>query len=146
MKNDSGLTQNRLIEEAEAILSQLLRSLEDGDLSLFESCFIHTDELVNIGAELDEIWYGWADFSRFMKKIIDEHKGHKIQRQGTHIVLNNEGTTAWYSELIDASIEKRNEPFRIEGYRHTGVLLRHNGYWRIALSHISAPLTGLSGV
>jgi hypothetical protein len=141
MGKESNLSRNRLLEGAEAILSQLLTSLENGDLSLFESCFLHTDELVNIGAETDEIWYGWSDFSLFMKKIIDNHKGHKIQRMDTRIFVNDEGSTAWYSELIDASIESRSEPFRLEGYRHTGVIIRHSGQWRIAQSHISAPIS-----
>lgn len=140
MKKEPHLSPNQLIEEAKALLTQLVKSQEEGDLSLFESCFSHTEELVNIGTDLDEIWYGWDDFSRFMKNAITERKGHKIQELDTRIVVDEGGTTAWYSQLIDTCIETKSEPFRLEGFRHTGVMIFRNGQWRIAQSHISAPI------
>ncbi|MGV8828785.1 MAG: nuclear transport factor 2 family protein [Breznakibacter sp.] len=140
MKKEPHLSPNQLIEEAKALLTQLVKSQEEGDLSLFESCFLHTEELVNIGTDLDEIWYGWDDFSRFMKNAITERKGHKIQELNTRIVVDEGGTTAWYSQLIDTCIETKSEPFRLEGFRHTGVMIFRNGQWRIAQSHISAPI------
>ncbi|MBP8790344.1 MAG: nuclear transport factor 2 family protein [Breznakibacter sp.] len=140
MKKEPHLSPNQLIEEAKALLTQLVKSQEEGDLSLFESCFLHTEELVNIGTDLDEIWYGWDDFSRFMKNAITERKGHKIQELDTRIVVDEGGTTAWYSQLIDTCIETKSEPFRLEGFRHTGVMIFRNGQWRIAQSHISAPI------
>ena len=140
MKKEPHLSPNQLIEEAKALLTQLVKSQEEGDLSLFESCFLHSEELVNIGTDLDEIWYGWDDFSRFMKNAITERKGHKIQELDTRIVVDEGGTTAWYSQLIDTCIETKSEPFRLEGFRHTGMMIFRNGQWRIAQSHISAPI------
>lgn len=140
MKKEPNLSQNQLVEEAEALLTQLVKAQEEGDLSLFESCFLHTEELVNIGTDLDEIWYGWEDFSRFMKLAISERKGHNIQELETRIVINEEGTIAWYSQLIDTCLETKSEPFRLEGFRHTGVMVMRHGQWRIAQSHVSAPI------
>lgn len=140
MKKEPHLSQSQLVEEAKALLTKLVKAQEEGDLSLFESCFLHTDDLVNIGTDLDEIWYGWEDFSRFMKLAISERKGHKIEELETRIVVNEEGTTAWYSQLIDTCLETRGEPFRLEGFRHTGVMVMRHGQWCIAQSHVSAPI------
>lgn len=148
MKKEPHLSPDQLITEAETLLTQLVKSQEDGDLSLFESCFVHTEDLVNIGTDLDDIWYGWDDFSRFMKHAITERMGHKIRELNTRIVISECGTTAWYSQLIDTCIETRSEPFRLEGFRHTGVMVMRHGQWRIAQSHVSAPIvipTGQDG-
>lgn len=133
-------TKDQLIEEAKKLLTQLMQSQEEGDLSLLESCFLHTEELVTIGADLDKVWYGWEEYSRFIKTAIERRKGHTVTERNTSIYINDDGTCAWYSQLIDTCLETKGEPFRLEGFRHTGVLVRRNDRWQIAQSHTSVPV------
>lgn len=136
----SPLMQDQLRDEARELLTKLVVSQESGDLSLFASCFDHTDDLVNISTDLDNIWYGWEEFSRHMKNIITERSKYKIEERNTRVSINYEGTTAWFSQLIDTCLETKDDPIRLEGFRHTGVMLRRNGKWLIIQSHISAPI------
>ncbi len=140
MIKQSQHSREQLIEEARQLLTRLVVSQESGDLSLFESCFDHTEDLVNISSDLGYIWYGWDDFSHYMKNIISDRANYNIEERNTRVSINEEGTTAWYSQLIDTCIETEADPSRIEGFRHTGVMLRRGGKWRIIQSHISAPI------
>ncbi len=121
------------------VLDQLLIAQEKGSLSDFSACFAHDDNIVNIGTEIDEIWYGWDEFYSWMSQVIKFKPDYSITSKDTRIQLNSNQDVAWYSQLLDTCFETKGEPFRIEGFRHTGVLEKRNNKWLIVQSHISVP-------
>ncbi|MCU4165839.1 nuclear transport factor 2 family protein [Carboxylicivirga caseinilyticus] len=138
-------TLNAQIRDSEKVapikdtLSRMLRAQEEGDLYTFATTFAHNSDLVNIGTDLDEIWYGWKDFYSWMEAAITDRKGYTITAKDTHISLSQSGDVAWYSQLLDTCYETKGEPFNLEGFRHTGVMEKRDSKWVIVQSHVSAP-------
>lgn len=137
LKVTSQTTDYQLAEE---VLNKLLLSQEIGDIELFSSCFNHSNQSINIGTDIDEYWEGWKDFFVYMKKMIHLRKGLKITAKKTLINISEDASVAWYSQLIDTCIETKRDPFRLEGFRHTGVMQKIDHQWKIVQSHISVPL------
>jgi hypothetical protein len=124
-------------EQALLVLNNLLVAQETGDLEKFSACFKQDNETVNIGTDIDEIWVGWKPFYTYMRKMIETRKGLKINAKNTNLNVSDNGDVAWYSQLIDTCIETKGDPFRLEGFRHTGVMLKINNQWKIIQSHMS---------
>ncbi len=137
-------TLNRAINEKsvapiKAILNELLRSQEEGNIDAFANCFAQDKNTVNIGTDIDEIWIGWEDFYNWMKEAIQNKSDYTISEKNTRIFLSKNNDIAWYFQLLDTCIESKNDPIRIEGFRHTGVLEKRHNKWLIVQSHISVP-------
>jgi hypothetical protein len=118
----------------------LLSSQEKGDIESFTDCFLHDSSVVHIGTDVDEYFTTWRDYLHQIDEFLISRKGHEINAKETRIRLNKEQNTAWYSQLIDTCYETKGEITRIEGFRHTGVLIKTENGWKIVQSHVSAPL------
>lgn len=130
----------KTVREIEKILQTLLQSQEKGDVESFSNCFFHDSSVVHIGTDVDEYFTSWRDYLHWIDDFLISRKGHEINAQNTKISLNEEQNTAWYSQLIDTCYETKGEITRIEGFRHTGVVIKTNNGWKIVQSHVSAPL------
>lgn len=139
---DTKVSNSEKAAAVKATLSKMLRAQEKGDLKAFASSFAHDKDMVNIGTDLDEIWYDWDSFYSWMNGAISKRNGYTITEKDTHITLNKTGDTAWYSQLLDTCLETKGEPFNLEGFRHTGVMEKRDNKWVIVQSHVSAPYKG----
>ncbi len=128
------------LDQAKEVLNQLLEAQEKGDIELFSMCFHHTGDLLNVGTDIDEYWAGWKPFFSYMKQMVTLRKGLKISSKNTKINISEHGDVAWYSQLIDTCIETKGNPFRLEGFRHTGVMEKIDGHWKIVQSHTSVAI------
>ncbi len=128
------------IDEVKAVLLNLIKAQETGNIEKFSSCFAHDTDLMNIGTDIDEIWKGWDEFFTYMKHMVELRKGLKISSRNTKICVAENGNIAWYSQLIDTCIETKSDPFRLEGFRHTGVVQKIDNHWKIVQSHTSVAL------
>lgn len=134
------ISKSTEIIHVEKVLNNLLHSQEIGDIELFSSCFDHGNHTINIGTDIDEYWENWPDFFSYMKQMIHLRNDLKISSKNTKIHLSKNEKVAWYSQLIDTCIETKVDPFRLEGFRHTGVMIKVDNQWKIVQSHISVPL------
>ncbi len=139
---ETKIRDSEKVAPIKACLSKMLRAQENADLPTFAECFAHDDDMVNIGTDLDEIWYSWNSFYSWMGKAISQRTGYTITEKDTHIVLSKNGDIAWYSQLLDTCLETKGEPFNLEGFRHTGVMEKRGNNWVIVQSHVSAPYKG----
>ena len=121
------------------VLDILIQSQEAGNLEAFSNCFAQDENTVNIGTDLDEIWYGWSSFYEWMGTAINNKPDYTVASKDTRIQIGKSNDVAWYSQLLDTCFETKGEPFRIEGFRHTGVMEKRDGRWLIVQSHISIP-------
>lgn len=126
-------------EAIKKILQKILRSQEKSDLEAFANCFLHNSSVVHIGTDMDEYFTSWNDYFHWMDDVLNSQKEHEINEKETRIYVSEDGQTAWYSQLIDTCYETKGEITRIEGFRHTGVLIKTSEGWKIVQSHISAP-------
>ncbi|WP_291854957.1 nuclear transport factor 2 family protein [Marinilabilia sp.] len=124
----------------EKILRTLLQSQEKGDIESFARCFLHNSSVVHIGTDIDEYFSSWRDYLHWIDDILLTRKGQEINAKETRIQVSADEKTAWYSQLIDTCYETKDEITRIEGFRHTGVLIKTPDGWKIVQSHVSAPI------
>jgi ketosteroid isomerase-like protein len=128
------------IQDVKQVLLTLLQSQEKGRIENFANCFLHADSVVHIGTDVDEYFTSWRDYLHWIDDYLISRKGQEINAKETRIQVSKDGNTAWYSQLIDTCYETKGEITRIEGFRHTGVLLKTDNGWKIVQSHVSAPL------
>lgn len=124
----------------EKVLQKLLRAQENGDIETFASCFIHNNQVVHIGTDSDEYFTSWRDYFHWVEDVLMSRQGQEINEKATRINISQDGHTAWFSQLLDTCYETRGETTRIDGFRHTGVLINTSEGWKIVQSHISAPV------
>lgn len=139
-KTKPAFKNDQLAKEVRIVLNTLLRSQEEGDVETFAHCFLHEQTVVHIGTDTDEYFTSWKDYFHQMDDVIPSRKGTEINEKNTCIYFNSHGDTAWYSQLIDTCYETKGEITRIEGFRHTGVLVNTPEGWKIVQSHVSAPI------
>ncbi|PWE00665.1 nuclear transport factor 2 family protein [Marinilabilia rubra] len=128
------------VEAVNKVLNKLLRSQEQGDVESFANCFVHDASVVHIGTDIDEFFISWREYFHWVDDVLLSRKGQEINAKDTRIRVSINGQTAWYSQLIDTCYETRDEITRIEGFRHTGVLINTDKGWKIVQSHVSAPI------
>jgi len=128
------------IKKVKNVLNNLIKAQENGDINMYIDCFLHVEKLINIGTDNDEYWQGWPNFYNYMRRMVELRKGLHIRSANTSINISNNGDTAWYAQLIDTCIETKGDPFRLEGFRHSGVLEKVDNQWKIVQSHISVAL------
>jgi hypothetical protein len=133
------------ISDVRKVLETMIKAQEMGNWDLFSACFAQNEDVVHIGTDVDEFWIGWTSFKRWMKDAILQRKGCKIEVKDTQIGFNRTGNVAWYSQLIDTSLETKGELTRIEGFRHSGVMEFMDNRWQIINSHVSAPVLEMPG-
>lgn len=134
------VNNERAVKNVEEVLQTLLKSQEAGNIEKFANCFLHDSSVVHIGTDVDEYFSSWHDYLHWIDNYLSSRKGQDINAKETRIQVSEDEKTAWYSQLIDTCYETKGEITRIEGFRHTGVLLKTENGWKIVQSHISAPL------
>ncbi len=130
----------KTVNNVKQVLQTLLKSQERGDIESFANCFLHDSSVVHIGTDIDEYFTSWRDYLHWIDNFLISRKGQEINSKETRVMLSEDKKTAWYSQLIDTCYETKGEITRIEGFRHTGVLIKTENGWKIVQSHISAPL------
>ncbi len=139
-KTKPAFQKKEAVESVKNVLEKLLRSQEEGNIEAFAKCFVHNDTVVHIGTDLDEYFVTWRDYIHWMDDVLESRKGNDINAKDTRIQISEDGQTAWYSQLIDTCYETKGEITRLEGFRHTGVLVNQPDGWKIVQSHVSAPI------
>lgn len=139
-KTKPSVANRKTTDKIEKVLQELLQAQEQGNIESFANCFHHDSTVVHIGTDVDEYFTSWRDYLHWIDDFLLSRKGHEINAKETRIRVSEDEKTAWYSQLIDTCYETKGEITRIEGFRHTGVLIKTPKGWKIVQSHISAPL------
>jgi ketosteroid isomerase-like protein len=140
MKTTTTSRSNWPKDQVTEVLNTMIVAQETGNWDQFSQCFDQGEDTINVGSDLDEFWVGWDTFKRNSQKLFATRKGNQINVTNTHINISENGDVAWYAQMIDTTFETKAEPIRIEGFRHTGVMVNKNGQWKVVQSHISAPV------
>jgi hypothetical protein len=127
------------VDAVSQVLSKLFKSEEKGDIEALADCFLHSNSVVHIGTDMDEYFTTWRDYLHWVEERLINKKDRSINEKETRIYINDDDNTAWYSQMIDTCYETKGEITRLEGFRHTGVLIKTQNGWKIVQSHISAP-------
>ncbi|MFT3738971.1 MAG: nuclear transport factor 2 family protein [Breznakibacter sp.] len=142
----NNLEKDVLKAEVQHLLDTLVGAQETGNWELFAQCFVQSPDTVNIGTDVDEYWSEWESFKKATQNLFRLKRRSHIQVKNISIHTSDDGKVAWYSMMMDTCLETKSEPVRIEGFRHTGVLQKQNGHWKIVQSHVSVPVLENVGI
>ena len=114
---------------------------ETEDTVLLSEMFVHDPNMVNYGAEENEVFVGWNALRDSLTKILPAFDQTKVTIRNQIIHVSDSGDAAWFSEIMDWNLLYEGKPALLPNQRLTGVLEKKNGKWVIVQFHNSAPGT-----
>ncbi|MEA2496774.1 MAG: hypothetical protein QOJ29_4685 [Thermoleophilaceae bacterium] len=115
--------------DAEEALEQIYKALQAGDVDALSDYL--DEDIVLIGTDPEEWWEGKADAVRIFRAQAEE-LGGGFPIDGGQPTAFAAGEIAWFSNRPAFIVDGERVPCR-----HTGVLRRTDGGWRLVSSHIS---------
>lgn len=90
-----------------------------------------TSDFIFLGTDATERWDG-AGFRAYAHPHFAQGKGWTFVPRDRHVVVEPDGKTAWFDELLDSV------PYGV--CRGSGVLRRIGGEWKVAQYNLSIPI------
>ena len=121
------------------VLDLSIKASETEDMELLSKVYAHDSDIISIGTAEDERLVGWNSLKELMQRQFDSTETTKTSVHNQVIKVNNTGTTAWFSEVINWELIVEEQTVTIDGLRATGVLEKRDGNWVIVQIHYSLP-------
>lgn len=127
------------LSDIRTVLEQYELARESEDFATVENLWASEADIVLFGTEGDEQLVGIESIKKAMSRQFDEVENTLINISDQKIRINREGTTAWFSEVLDYNFIYLGENMAFEGIRFTGVLEKYDGKWKLVQGHLSVP-------
>lgn len=138
-----GCTQEIDIEKEKAqvntVLDQLIQSTETKDMELTSKIYAHDSDMVTFGTDSAERIVGWESLKEVMQEQFSATGDSEFTVKDQVVKVNHSGNAAWFSEVIDWTLDFEDQTMKMEGLRVTGVLEKRNENWVIVQLHYSMP-------
>ena len=121
------------------VLEKYALANENQDMNLIEDIWCPSDQIVSFGTEGDEKHIGFGDIKSAVQKQFNVFSNTFISYRDQIIGLNEDGNTAWFSEIINYNFIYEGKAHQFEGIRYTGVLVKKDGKWKLVQTHMSIP-------
>lgn len=128
--------------EVKQVVDKFMQAIATEDLELISSLMAHDSAMVNFGTDAAERWVGWDDLEASLKKQFSVFDNSQVSVRDQVIRVGHNGSVAWYSQIVDWSLEAGGERVSVEGFRITGVLEKTGGKWRMVQLHSSVGVAG----
>lgn len=125
--------------QIENVLDQYVMANENQDFSIIETIWAEEDDIVLFGTDMDEKLIGWEQIKAAIQKQFETLDSTYISIQEQMIKINKNGTTAWFSEVLNYNFMYEGKSMSYEGIRFTGVLCKKNSTWELVQGHLSIP-------
>jgi len=125
--------------KVEMVLERYVIASEKQDIDLIESIWATDDSVIVFGTTGAERLKGWPEVKNAFKAQFSELQQPLLAVHDQVIRVNQTGTTAWFSEVLNYSFVRGNQSYNLEGVRFTGVLEKRDSTWIIVQSHLSVP-------
>ncbi|MEN8224680.1 MAG: nuclear transport factor 2 family protein [Bacteroidota bacterium] len=127
------------LSDIRLVLEQYELARESEDFTTVENTWAPDADIVLFGTEGDEQLVGFESIKKAMSKQFDEVENTLINISDQKIRINDQGTAAWFSEILDYNFIYLGENMSFEGIRFTGVLEKRDGKWKLVQGHLSVP-------
>lgn len=127
-------------EAIKLVLEKYALANENQDMRLIEDIWYPSDRIVSFGTESDEKLVGFAQIKSAVQNQFESFKNTYISYRDQIIEINDDGNTAWFSEIINYNFILDGEAHSYEGLRYTGVLVKKDGEWKLVQTHMSVPV------
>ncbi|NIV10801.1 MAG: hypothetical protein GWN62_05790 [Aliifodinibius sp.] len=124
------------------VVVQMARAMQSEDVEMISNIVAHDPDMVNFGTDAAERWVGWDDFEASVRKQFQAFGASEVSASNQVIKVHPSGQVAWFSEIMDWSIETQGQQVDLKGLRLTGVLEKHNDEWVLVQMHFSVPVSG----
>ena len=124
------------------VLDKLQQAMTSEDMDMFSALIAHDADMVSFGTDASERWAGWDALKIAMEKQNAAFDNMKIAVRDQVIKVSPAGDAAWFSEVMDWSIETGGQQVNLDGARATGVLEKRGGKWLVVQMHFSIGVAG----
>ncbi len=121
------------------VLEKYVLANENQDMGLIEDIWYPSESIVSFGTNSDEKLIGFAAIKKTVQQQFNSFTKTYINCSDQIIELNDNGNTAWFSEILSYNFILNNEAQSFEGIRYTGVLVKIDGKWKLVQTHMSIP-------
>jgi len=102
----------------------------------------HDADMVSFGTDASERWVGWDGIKSSLEAQFAAFDNSQVTSREQVIHLGPSGDVAWFSELMDWSVETGGQQVNMQGLRATGVLEKRAGKWMFVQMHFSVGVAG----
>lgn len=127
------------IEKVALVLEKYVIANERQDIELVRDVWAAEPDIVVFGTNSDEQLIGWNSIKSTMERQFSSFEDTYISIHDQIINVDELGTTAWFSEIVNYNYIYQGETIQFEGLRFTGVLQKFGEEWLIVQSHMSIP-------
>lgn len=127
------------ITSIENVLEQYVLANENQDFDLFQKIWAPDADIILFGTDSDERLMGWVNIKNAVKEQYQTIEETYISVSDQFIKLSEDGSTAWFAEIINYNFVYQGEAKSYEGLRFTGVLEKMDGEWKFVQAHLSLP-------
>jgi len=128
------------IEAVKLVLEKYALANENQDINMIEEIWCPSDSIVSIGTESGEILQGFSQIKRAVENQFETFSNTYISYRDQIITINKDGSTAWFSEMVNYNFILNEKALQYEGLRYTGVLVKKDGKWKLVQTHMSVPV------
>jgi ketosteroid isomerase-like protein len=121
------------------VLEKYVTANESQDMALIEEIWCPSERIVSFGTESGEKLIGIEAIRKAVQKQFNTYTDTYISKRDQIIEVNETGNTAWFSQIINYNFILNGTPYRYEGLRYTGVLVKNEGKWKLVQTHMSVP-------
>lgn len=127
------------LSEIRFVLEQYELAREREDFATVEHLWAEEADIVLFGTVGNEQLVGIEAIKKAMSRQFNEFENTLINISEQMIRINEAGTVAWFSEVLDYSFIYMGEHMIFEGMRFTGVLEKKEDKWKLVQGHLSVP-------
>lgn len=128
--------------QVKTVVDQIAQAMEAEDVEAISAIVAHDADMVNFGTDATERWVGWDTLKASIEEQFAAFDNQQVSVRDQVIKVGSGGNAAWFSEIMDWSLDAGGEMVSLEGMRASGVLEKRDGKWIIVQMHFSVGVAG----
>lgn len=121
-------------DELSLIIRDWYYSASEAQAEAFLEFFLDSDNTVYIGSDPQEQWYGISEIKANFQDNFKKYGKWTIMSK--NLVVHQVGDAAYFTDEVEFSARYGGSSLAEDG-RMSGVLVKKDGKWKIALAHFS---------
>jgi ketosteroid isomerase-like protein len=121
------------------VLDKYITASETQNIRLIEEIWAVDEDIEAFGTAAGERIKGWEELREVFIHQFNTFTDTYISARNRSIHIDDSGAFAWVSQMLNYNFLIEGVQKRYEGVRHTVVLKKINGEWKMLQMHLSLP-------
>ena len=121
------------------VLNNYIIANETQNIRLMEDLWAINEDIEAFGTAAGERLRGWEAIRKVFIHQFNTFTDTFISARDQIVNVDDSGKIAWFSQMINYNYLLEGVQKKHEGVRHTGVLKKVNGQWKLVQIHLSMP-------